>query len=217
MRRVWTMVITILLGAALLGCGNYTEPEVEAPAMTPAQRNFEAYWQASMDVLRKYRFRADRKDRREGIIITHKMLAGHWFEFWRPDAVTFYDFAEGTLQTVHRRAEVRIEPMPGQAGRFRPRVRVEVSYPESRGLEMVGAGEAYGAFLDTEGEIDHRTQKRRRRIERVERERRRLEGTLKEEPADEEDVDRFSGTNELARTLAEEIHKAAVTRLGAAE
>lgn len=100
---------------ALVGCANYTTPVVATEPLTPQQRNFEETWQAGLELLRQYHFTADplrggAQDRREGVIRSAPEVGKHWFEFWRKDAATNYDLAEGTLQTIYRQVTIRIKP-----------------------------------------------------------------------------------------------------------
>ena len=143
----------LVLLTAVGGCANYTQPRAAPGPQTQAQRNFDAVWRGSIEVLRRYHFSLDRQDRRAGIITTHPMLARHWFEFWRSDAANAFDLAEGTLQTVMRRAVVRVAPGKAE-GTYQPIVVVEVTRPDRQGLEIVAAGEAYDKFLDTYGDDD---------------------------------------------------------------
>jgi len=156
--------IAILWGAGILasGCGNYTEPRVTVWPGAPAEDNFEAVWQGSLEVLERYNFRIDRRDRRAGTITTYPMLARHWFEFWRPDATSPYDLAEGTLQTVTRRVTVRIEPLSDFKGAYKPVVVVEVARPDRGGMEIVAAGEAYDRFLDSYDTVDTEYERHKR-------------------------------------------------------
>lgn len=150
MKTIAGILIVSALLAGSHGCVNYAEPIAPAgPAATPAERNFDAVWRGSLEVLRAYRFEIDRKDRRAGIITTEPMLARHWFEFWRPDAANFFDLLEGSLQTVARYAEVRITPLADRPGEYEPAVSVEVTRPDRHGMEIIAAGEAYDRFLDT--------------------------------------------------------------------
>ena len=162
------LIVSVLLTAP--GCGvNYVEPQVPAePAGTSAGRNFDAVWAGSLEVLRDYRFGIDRQDRRVGIITTRPMLARHWFEFWRTDAVSNYDFLEGSLQTVMRRVEVQITPRRGRPDEYEPVVTIEVTRPDRQGLEIVAASEAYSRFFDTHdvGDTEYSRYKRNKKLKR---------------------------------------------------
>ena len=96
------LLILVVVLAALAGCApQYTTPVVDMRPKTEAQLSFEAYWRASLDVLRKHNFKINLQDRRRGVITTEPLVAKHFFEFWRRDAATAYDLAEGSLQTVY--------------------------------------------------------------------------------------------------------------------
>ena len=103
------LTISVISAVLLTGCPLHTTPVAQMPQpATEAERNFEAYWQSSLDVLREYRFRIDFQDRRRGLIVTHPMVAKQFFEFWRRDAGTSYDLLEGSLQTVYLVASVQL-------------------------------------------------------------------------------------------------------------
>ena len=218
MARAMQIAIVAAVGALTLGCANYTKPQVPPAPQTPAERNFDALWQGSLEVLGKYRFEIDRLDRRAGVITTRKMLARHWFEFWRPDAVSADDLAEGTVQTVYRQATVRIVPVVGKEGHFAATVEVRIFRPRRLGQEIIAAGEAYDDFLNTADEDDYRRARRQR--EQAARERRdeasRAASGVEEgvEKDVEEDVERERQDN-LARKLTDEIRVAADKRLAA--
>ena len=211
------LIVSTVLAAP--GCGvSYTEPQV--PAEIPnsqAQQNFDALWRGSLAVLRDYRFRIDRQDRRVGIITTRPMMARHWFEFWRGDAVSNYDVLEGSLQTVMRRAEVHIIPRPDHPDQYEPVVTVEVTRPDRQGLEIIAASEAYGRFFDTRerGETEYSRYRRQKQLKRD------FDHTLLHDgPAAAEEAARESGykphapenlgrQNTFALKLAAEIRAAA--------
>jgi len=119
-----TAMQAILLAALVLavGCTNYTEPVVEGRNLTPAEKQFNAVWDASLDVLGESYFPIDRRDRREGIIQTEPIVGKSFFEFWRKDGATPAATAESSLHTIYRIATVRIRPV-GDGG-YEPRVEV---------------------------------------------------------------------------------------------
>ena len=97
-----TQLILLVALAVLAGCApQYTTPVVDMRPKTEAQLSFEAYWRASLEVLRKHNFKINLQDRRRGLITTEPLVAKQFFEFWRRDAATTYDLAEGSLQTVY--------------------------------------------------------------------------------------------------------------------
>lgn len=206
----------LFLATVITGCSNYTQPHVVYNPTTPAERNFQAVWQASIDVLGEYRFEIDRKDRRAGIITTQRMLAKHWFEFWRSDAVSKEDSMEGTLQTVYRRATVRIMPVKGVPDRYSVRVEVEVSRPTSQGLEVIAAGEAYSRFLDIEEDDEYSRRERRKRRQREPQLKIHRGDDVAEEAADKpdgKDMTSLGLQDNLAKKLAAEIRALVAERL----
>ena len=70
----------------------------------------DALWDTTLRVLRRYRFEIDRKDRAAGVITTFPETSGHWFEFWRRDTATSYDYLEANLHTVRRSVIANLTP-----------------------------------------------------------------------------------------------------------
>jgi len=152
MRAIAT-VLVVACGAGLLcGCVKYTKPVAAAPKLTPAQRNFEALWQGSLDVLRDYGFTVDRQDRREGIITTRPLVGRQWFEFWRKDAATPYDVLEGSLQTIYRTALVRIWATDPNTGNYQAGVEVVLTRSDKEQSAVETVSDAYGMFTMPGGE-----------------------------------------------------------------
>ena len=105
------IIITAMLVAVWVGGGcppTNTKPIVDMRPTTEAALQFESRWQASLKVLRSYRFKIDLQDRRRGLIKSEPMMARYLFEFWRPDAASTYDLVEGTMHTVYVIARVQI-------------------------------------------------------------------------------------------------------------
>ena len=137
----------ILLSLALLGgCANYTTPIVTEDLMTPAERNFHVVWQGALAVLGEYDFTVDQQDRREGRIATLPMTGQQWFEFWREDAATPRDLAEGSLQTIYRTVRVHVELVAGSEELFAARVEVITSRSEQITRPLTNVVQAYGLF-----------------------------------------------------------------------
>ena len=108
----------LTFAAAMCGCGGHAGPVISAGPRTPAERNFDAVWRASLDVLGEYNFEIDRRNKRAGVITTLPMTGRHWFEFWRKDAAAGNNLAEGTVQTVYRAATVSIRPSSNRQDSF---------------------------------------------------------------------------------------------------
>jgi len=155
MRTVLTATCLAVLLAG--GCVHHTTPVAPRAQLSPAEKDFEALWQASLHTLRRYHFVVDRTDRRAGVIETFPMTAQQWFEFWRKDAVTGYDLVEGSLQGVTRRARVRIAPeqpataaaattQPAQPTRYRLSVEVVVAR-EGEDIAITETVDGYNMFI----------------------------------------------------------------------
>lgn len=97
--------VIALAALVLVGCG---KPIPMADTRATPDENFNAVWDAAVETLWEYRFEIDRNDRRAGVLTTFPLVGRHWFEFWRKDAATNNDIAEGTLQTMYRQATVTV-------------------------------------------------------------------------------------------------------------
>ena len=137
----------ILLTVAFIctGCIPTGRPVSSPPGI--ADENFNAAWDAAGEVLRKYRFIIDRADRREGVITTFPMIGRHWFEFWRKDAITRRDLAEGTIHTIYRQVTVNIRRQ-GDSKEYLTTVRVLISRSNLPNPQVTSTSEAYDLFLD---------------------------------------------------------------------
>ena len=135
------------MAAGLCGCARHTAPVVAAPELTAAEADFEELWQASLDVLERFRFTVDRRDRRAGVIATLPMTSKHWTEFWRRDAVTSTDVAESTIQTIYRTARVTVRGGEGEGERGGVSVQVLAFRSDRPSPQVTSTSEAYGLFL----------------------------------------------------------------------
>jgi hypothetical protein len=120
--------------------------------LTPEQKNFDAYWQASLDVLRKYNFETDPargalRDRRGGKIVSLPLVGKQWFEFWRHDAATWADYEESSIQTIYRTATVSIAPDGRGSGTFLAQAVVTASRSGRVTRNSQSIGETYGMFV----------------------------------------------------------------------
>ena len=138
-------IIMLTVAFFCTGCF-YTGRPVESPPGV-ADENFNAAWDAANEVLRKYRFVIDRADRREGVITTYPMIGRHWFEFWRKDAITRRDVAEGTIQTVYRQVTVNIHRQAGSK-EYLAAVRVLITRSNLTNPQVTSTSEAYDLFRD---------------------------------------------------------------------
>jgi len=135
------MMIVACVATAACGCAGWATPAARGPQLSPQEASFQAVWDASLEVLRRYGFAVDRRDRRAGLITTEPMTGRQFFEFWRRDAATRVDLAESTLQTIYRQAQVTIEPET-----FHPTVEVRTFRSNRSSPQVTSASEAYGMF-----------------------------------------------------------------------
>ena len=150
-----TQVILVVVLAVLAGCSpQYTKPAVAMQPKTEAELNFEAYWRATLGVLRDKKFKISLQDRRRGVITTEPLVAKQFFEFWRHDAATSYDLVEGTLQTVYIVATVSLKRADDSQAEYALAVsvdRIRSDQIERRWLGSAGDRTAYQKTLDSSG------------------------------------------------------------------
>ena len=128
---------------AHLGCVRHTRSLAPPQKLTPAERNFQTMWRASLKVLRRLYFQIDHQDRRSGVITTHPMVSKHFFEFWRRDSVTDFHLKESTLQTITRKAKVVIRPVTEDSIVYMPTVEVTVVRSDKQTPQVTDTSEAY--------------------------------------------------------------------------
>lgn len=98
-------MIVAPVAACLVGCaapqrtGDLVQQQFE---VTGDQDDQDRIWEQSTDVLRRQGFKIDRYDRRAGVVTTFPQTSGQFFEFWRKDTDTPYDWLEASLRTVRR-------------------------------------------------------------------------------------------------------------------
>ena len=154
MKALLYVLISVLAVTCLGGCWReawWPSPRV-APARPTGDVEFDATWDAAIAALGKYRFRVDRADRRAGVITTFPLVGRHWFEFWRRDATTRTDVAEGALHTIYRGARVTVTRREVSAGsdKWRAEYDVGVVVTKSRSNRaaphVTSTSEAYDMF-----------------------------------------------------------------------
>ncbi len=72
---------------------------------------FEATFDASVEVLRDYGFSIDRQDYRFGTVTTRPLVAPTVFEPWKPTNTSNLQIAEGTFNSQRRIARVELKPI----------------------------------------------------------------------------------------------------------
>ena len=109
--RAPTVSAIVLAGVVLAGC---TRPEkrdyISSQQLSVEEPSEQAdrLWEAIQDTLRRHRYQPDRADRRSGVVTTMPEVSQHFFEVWRHDVETRYDFWEATLNPIRRWIEVTL-------------------------------------------------------------------------------------------------------------
>ena len=104
-------IMLLVAMTALSGCRR-AEPPVELTRQDlefASKEEYDSFFDGCVDTLRRYGFDLDRVDRRDGIITTFPQTSEHFFEFWRRDVDTSYDWLEASLVPVRRKVEVKLE------------------------------------------------------------------------------------------------------------
>ncbi len=126
---MWRLLAASFCLVALSGCT--LEPPGPASVSTPSTVTFEnpmfipgtdfqRVWETVVDVVDDY-FRIEREEPvrlvgnvlTEGRLDTFPEVSSTMLEPWRHDSVTSYDKLEATLQTMRRRAQIRVMPAEG--------------------------------------------------------------------------------------------------------
>jgi hypothetical protein len=104
--------VGILVSILATGCQQPMEPIAyeSVRVAVPDDADNDALWEATLEVLRRYRFVVDRKDRAAGVITTLPEVSAHWFEIWREENTTPYEVLESSIQTINREVTVNITP-----------------------------------------------------------------------------------------------------------
>ena len=118
------VVLLAALGASQMGCSAWPanwgtphvsrifapKPAIANPLSVPSA-DFETVWNKSVAVVNQY-FPIASENRLAGIIRTDSPMTGTLLEPWSPDAVTYRDRLEATLQTIRKFAVVHVDPGP---------------------------------------------------------------------------------------------------------
>jgi hypothetical protein len=159
-------VLCVLIVAALSlpGCGG---PNA-APA--PAQRACRddvtraEVVQAAGNVLTQMHFAIEKLDAEQGLVRTRPLRGAQFFEFWRSDNASLYDWQEANLQSVRRSVELRVRPEDGNTPRLCVECTVSVQRLSLPPNEVAGTSEAYrihSASMPTLQRIEVSPQQRR--------------------------------------------------------
>ncbi|MFW6060392.1 MAG: hypothetical protein ACODAQ_09430 [Phycisphaeraceae bacterium] len=107
-RGAVTQLFLFVVIGLLAGCQS-AAPPVSNPMQIEA-RDYDALYEASIDVLRDMNFRVDRQDYRFGELTTHPKGSPTALEPWLGDNSTARQAWLSTLSDVHRRVRIQFEP-----------------------------------------------------------------------------------------------------------
>jgi hypothetical protein len=106
------IVLCVLLTGALsvAGCASRTAVSSAEPnAATPEGNTAVAeIVRTARIVLTRMHFAIEKSDPEEGVVRTRPLRGAQFFELWRSDNASAYDWAESNLQSIRRTAEVRV-------------------------------------------------------------------------------------------------------------
>jgi len=104
--RHW--IATLLLLSASVGCASAPTAVMPNPVVIQGVA-YETVWNETVDVVNDY-FAIERESRVDGQIDTAPTVGSTLAEPWHGDAANFDERLEGTLQSIQRRAFVRVTP-----------------------------------------------------------------------------------------------------------
>jgi len=142
-----SVILGLLVAAVYIGgCGSVDHVATgELPAhLTPRERNFETLWIASRRTLKRYNFKVDRQDRRDGLMTTTALQGSQMFEFWRKDGATWYNRRENTLQPMMRAVKVNVVPIQG-TDRYDLAVKVAMARMNRTPKNLTTSSQLHGA------------------------------------------------------------------------
>ena len=95
----------------LAACGCAGPPRPVANPVRIAPQEYRSVFDASVDVLRNFGFRVDRRDYRFGVITTQPLGSATVFEPWKSTNTTLRQSLQGTLNDEQRIVRIQFEPV----------------------------------------------------------------------------------------------------------
>jgi len=99
--------------------------------------------QAAGEVLTRMHFAIEKLDAEQGLVRTRPLRGAQFFEFWRSDNASVYDWAEANLQSVRRSVELRVRPEDANTPGLCVECTVSVQRLSLPPNEVAGTSEAY--------------------------------------------------------------------------
>lgn len=107
--------LCVLLTAALSlpGCGGPNAAPTPTPMICADGVTRADVVQAAANVLTRMHFAIEKLDAKQGIVRTRPLRGAQFFELWRSDNASAYNWEEANLQSVRRSVELRVKPEDG--------------------------------------------------------------------------------------------------------
>lgn len=107
----------LIAGAGLCGCHQPAAPVSPTTVRVEIStaEDYDRLWSAARESLREDGYSAELVDRSRGRLSTRAVGSQHFFEFWRHDVETRYDWAEATIAPIRRRVDLTL-PQPEESG-----------------------------------------------------------------------------------------------------
>ncbi len=110
MRFTLSMILAPALLFSVIGC-QAPRPSGAPNELRVAVRDYDAFIDATLTILREQHFQPQQVDREAGRIAAGPATGAQWFEFWRSDSQGPYQLLESSLHTIKRVVTINIEPL----------------------------------------------------------------------------------------------------------
>jgi hypothetical protein len=135
----------VLIAAALSlpGCGGPNAAPTPTQMIRADGATRADVVQAAGDVLTRMHFAIEKLDVEQGLVRTRPLRGAQFFELWRSDNASAYNWEEANLQSVRRSVELRVKSEDGNTARLCIECAVSVQRLSLPANEIAGTSEAY--------------------------------------------------------------------------
>lgn len=157
-RRVAGAIVLASCAALPIGCASgppawtipsfsqvFKQPPPPSNPLHVPPGDFEKMWNKVVAEVNKH-FPMASENRLAGTIRTDSVMTGTLIEPWTPDAVTFSDRLEATLQTIRKFAVVQIDPAPEGGYLIKVEVNKEMEDLSKPAMQPAGRAAFYNDF-----------------------------------------------------------------------
>jgi hypothetical protein len=116
MRRWFALsrwLLTVAFVPLVGGCAGMGQTASTTNPIYVRANNDEYVWERTVDVVHDYLFEIERENRLDGLIETRYKTGSGLLEPWHGDSPTLSSRTESTLQSIRRKAYIRIAPSQG--------------------------------------------------------------------------------------------------------